>query len=155
MTDLAHYLADGADASSRAVLALLQGRLVGITESRNYGFNKRLEVNRWSNGREQGYITSLRVMPSNTKHPPQLNFAWFEHRNSDSICVLIWKQDSFNTLSIDTADFGDLYKDKYDVSASFKYNEQYNASEYIAKHIESYIELGLEGRHDEFEIEKK
>ena len=67
-------------------------------------------VARWENCREQGYVISLRL-PTYSK---QLNIAFFEHRNTDSICAIVWEQRTLNSPTIETAEFGDVYKTKWD-----------------------------------------
>lgn len=104
---------DGADAQSQAVLAYLRG-MNGEFES---DWLTEPRVARWENCREQGYV----IMMLNKKPPSQLNIAFFEHRNSDSICAIEWRQITINSPTIDTADFGDVYKDKWDVSHSVSF----------------------------------
>jgi len=116
--ELKNYMQDGANHQAKAVLAYLQEN-DGIGESWNDKLNcydARIEISRWENGREQGYIVSLR----NSFHE-QLNIAFFEHRNSDSICAVEWVQNSMNSITIDTAKFGNIYKNKYDVSHEVEY----------------------------------
>lgn len=75
-------------------------------------------IARWENCREQGYVITLRT-PGQTLH-----IAFFEHRNSDSICAIRWKQSVINSPTIDTAQFnGECYRDKYDVSHQVEYGE--------------------------------
>lgn len=120
MTDLKNYLQDGANYQARAVLMILQ-RMSNIEESWDDTYKKydaEIKVARWENCREQGYVISLK-----DKNYKQLNIAFFEHRNSDSIHALKWVQSSINSLTIENAEFGDLYKDKYDTSYSVGYGE--------------------------------
>jgi hypothetical protein len=98
---LENYLVDGADYQSRAVLCILQ-RIADLPE---------IEVARWLNGREQGYVATLLNLTGE-----QLNIAWFEHRNSDSIHAVKWEQPTMNPPTIDTAVFGEVYKNKFDTS---------------------------------------
>lgn len=130
-TKLQNYFNDGANCNVQAVLCLLKHKIgSGIEESwddeKNY-YKADIKIARWENCREQGYIVYLR----NEKHN-QLNIAFFEHRNSDELCAIKWIQNSINSLTIDTADFkNEVYKDKYDVSVSFKYNQAYKLSKWI------------------------
>lgn len=128
MTSLENYLNDGAGYSARATLMFLQ-RYSNIEESWNPEYkvyDARIMVARWENCREQGYVVSLR----NKKHK-QLNIAFFEHRNSDNICAVKWQQESINTLTINDAKFGDVYKDKYDVSHCVGYGKAYEMAKWI------------------------
>ena len=68
----------------------------------------------------------------------QLNIAFFEHRNSDDLCAIKWEQTSLNSLTIDTAKFGDVYKDKYDVSLSVRYDEIAKIADWIKSQFESF-----------------
>ena len=132
MTNLENYLEDGANYQSRATLMFLQ-RDASIEESWNKEYktyDAEIKVSRWENCREQGYVVSLR-----NKKREQLNIAFFEHRNSDSICSIKWKQESINTLTIDNAKFGDVYKDKYDTSHSVEYGKAYEMAEWIIKEL--------------------
>jgi len=135
MTNLTDYLNDGANYQAKAVLAFLQ------TGSPEYSWNDETKqydavpkVARWENCREQGYIVSLRTKD----YSRQLNIAFFEHRNSDSICAIKWEQTSMNTLTIDTANFVDVYKDKWDVSKSVGYGEVSEMSVWIEEQFESF-----------------
>lgn len=82
-------------------------------------------VARWENCREQGYIVSL---ATNVR---QLNIAFFEHRNSDSICAVMWEQSSMNSITIENARFGDVYKDKFDVSHKVGYGRVLEMANWI------------------------
>ena len=68
-------------------------------------------ISEWHNGRELGWV----VMFRNAENA-QLNIAFYEHRNSDEICAIKWVQNTMNPPTIETAKFGDVCKDKYDVS---------------------------------------
>ena len=128
MANLKNYLEDGANYQARATLMFLQ-RDADIEESWNdqlERYDAELKVSRWENCREQGYVVSLR----NEKRE-QLNIAFFEHRNSDSICAIKWQQESINALTIHNAEFGDVYKNKYDTSKSVGYGEAYEMAEWI------------------------
>lgn len=128
MSKLENYLQDGANYQARATLMFLQ-RNANIEESWNAEYKiyeAEIKVGRWENCREQGYVVSLR-----NKKREQLNIAFFEHRNSDSICAIKWQQESLNTLTINNAKFGDVYKDKYDTSYSVECGKAYEMSEWI------------------------
>jgi hypothetical protein len=128
MINLRDYLQDGAGYQSRAVLAYLQ--IMTIEESwsaENRSYEATVQVARWENCREQGYIVSLRSKDFSR----QLNIAFFEHRNSDSICAVRWEQVSGNTITLETAVFGEVYKDKWDVSHSVGYGEVDEMSTWI------------------------
>ena len=90
-------------------------------------------IARWENCREQGYVVHLRT-PKNTLH-----IAFFEHRNSDSICAIRWEEQSINSPTIETAKFnGQCYKDKYDVSFEVNYGEVVKMADWILSELTAY-----------------
>jgi len=133
MTPLNHYLQDGANRQARAVLCMLQGQ--AIEESWNEQFSTydaEPKVSRWENCREQGYVAML----WHRKTHKRLCIAWFEHRNSDSICALRWEQNGINSPTIDTADFGGAcYRDKFDVSHQVGFGEILKMAEWIQEQL--------------------
>ena len=141
MTKLEIYLEDGANYQAQAVLAFVKrhGHIEDSwnDELRKYEANP--EVARWENCREQGYIISLL-----NKKGKQLNIAFFEHRNIDSIHALKWEQWSINSLTIDTADFGDVYKDKYDTSFSVSYGEITKMADWIVEQLNQHWIEGID-----------
>lgn len=123
------YLQDGADYQSRAVLMLIQGLLGGY----EFGY-KKPTVARWSNCREQGYVIS-----TNTFKGKDMHIAFFQHRNSDSIHAVRWEEPYIeNPPTIDTANFGEVYKDKFDTSFQVKPHEIAKMSEWIVEQIRAY-----------------
>jgi hypothetical protein len=123
-TNVLHYHNDGANRQTQAALAMFQSILCdGLEESwddkwKRYKAN--IEIARWENCREQGYVLSLR----SDDCQQQLNVAFFEHRNTDSICAIKWHQCTLNSPTIDSADFnGECYSDKYDTSFDVGYGE--------------------------------
>ena len=135
MTNLQNYLQDGANYQARATLMFLQ-RDADIEESwddERGRYDAEINVARWGNCREQGYIVSLR-----NKKSKQLNIAFFEHRNSDVICAVKWQQGSVNALTIDNAEFADVYKDKYDVSHTAGYGKACEMAEWIITELRNH-----------------
>lgn len=135
---LQNYLQDGANFQARAVLMFFQN--FDIEESWNTDrkqYMAKIEVARWENCREQGYILTL-VNPKSGANE-QLNIIFFEHRNSDNICAVKWTQPlTFNAPTIETAQFGDVYKTKYDVSFEASYGEIRKMSEWIKNELTQY-----------------
>lgn len=135
MTHLENYLQDGANYQARATLMFLQ-RNANIESSWNNEYNcydAEIKVARWENCREQGYIVSL--CSKKFGGGKQLNIAFFEHRNSDKICAVKWEQNSINTITINDADFGDAYNDKFDTSHSVGCGKAYQMAEWIRKQL--------------------
>lgn len=135
MIYLHEYAQDGAGHSARAVLAYLQMTFGdGIEESWNSEhkcYKAIPRIGRWENCREQGYVIRMRGKTANR----QINIAWFEHRNSDEICAIIWEQSTINSPTIDTAEFGDVYKDKYDISHSVKWDRAADMAKWISDEL--------------------
>ena len=143
MANLKHYNEDGANYQAKAVLAFLQARC-DIEESWNKEYHKydaEPEVARWENCREQGYVVSMRA-----KNNEQINIAFFEHRNSDSICAVKWEQSTINAPTIDTAKFGKIYKTKFDVSHSVGYGKVVEMADWIKKELDSFWSENLIAR---------
>lgn len=128
---LKNYLQDGAGYQARAVLMHLQSH----TEDMD------VEVGRWENGREQGYIVRI---PSKSWVGPYLNIAFFEHRNSDDICALRWHQTDINMPNITNATFeydGErIYSTKHDVTKGWGYCSYVEAAEWIAEELKKHSE---------------
>ena len=142
MTNLKEYLQDGANYQARAVLMFLQSFAGDIESSWNKETKKyetEVKVARWENCREQGYVVSLR----SKDYGKQLNIAFFEHRNSDSIHAVKWEQNTLNSPTIDTAKFGDIYKDKYDTSFDVSYHKAPEMAQWIADQLEEFYKENL------------
>ena len=132
MSDLENYLQDGANYQARAVLMFLQGNS-SIEESwcdKRKNYKETIKVARWENCREQGYVVSLL-----DKNRDQINIAFYEHRNSDSIHAIKWLQDDMNSLNIDNSKFGDIFKDKYDTSFSVDWGEVKDMADWIKSQL--------------------
>lgn len=140
---LQNYFSDGANCNVQAVLCLLKHKIgSGIEESWNdeyKTYEADIQVARWENYREQGYIVYLI-----NKNNDQLNIAFFEHRNSDNLCAVKWIQNSINSLTIENADFKNkVYRDKWDVSVSFKYNQAYELAEWLFNELTKHWKEGM------------
>lgn len=133
---LQSYMQDGANHQARAVLCFLQGKgdIEDSWDEKYHTYQAQPEVARWENCREQGYVVSMR----SRDFKRQLNIAWFEHRNSDSICAVEWEQNTLNSPIIDTAQFGDVYKTKFDVSHSTRYRQAAEMADWIWSRLETF-----------------
>ena len=145
MVNLSYYFNDGANPQAKATLAYLQW-LVGDGLDASYNPDKkRYEalpmVARWENCREQGYVVSLR----NGDRHEQLNIAFFEHRNGDSIHALVWEQKSINSITLDIAAFPPcLYRTKWETSFSVVFGEAYKMASYISETMNLFWKYGYE-----------
>ena len=147
--NLKNYLQDGANAQARAVLMLMQDFTPQSVRhiEKDFTYYAHIDVARWENCREQGYILSMR----NSTHKEQLNIIFFEHRNSDRIHAVKWKQNSMNSINIDTAKFGDVYKDKYDTSFAVDPGQVSEMCEWICQEFSYFWEQSFNPAH-EFEF---
>lgn len=122
--NIKNYGKDGADNQARAVLAYVSNDIEESWDGHKY--TAEIEVARWENCREQGYVLMLSV------HQRQLNIIFFEHRNSDGIAAVKWEQRTLNAPTIESADFGVfVYTDKYDTSFSVSYGEVTKMAQWI------------------------
>lgn len=136
MTNLFHYMRDGAGAQARAVLAYLQAT-DGIESSWNHEkgrYDAEPKIARWENCREQGYVISLR----GSDYTEGINIAFFEHRNSDSICAVVWNGTSMNSPTIETANFGEAYATKWAVDHTVGYGKAAEMAEWILEKLGSF-----------------
>ena len=129
---------DGANYQAKAVLAILSSKEIEDSyDSDMRDYLAKPEVARWENCREQGYVITFRVGFTS----PQLNIAFFEHRNSDDICAIEWEQTTINTPTIDTMDGkGKVYKDKWDVSKSVRVGEYDAMADWIMQRLKAFWE---------------
>ncbi len=73
-----------------------------------------VEITPWQNGREQGFVVSVSERHKNE----WANVAFFEHRNSDSLCAVDWRGGSPYLNGFTVEDIPEAnYKDKWDVES--------------------------------------
>jgi len=142
-----YYLQDGANHQARAVLVFMQP-YIDIEKSwdeERKRYCAKIEVARWENCREQGYVLSVK----SKDYSKQLNIAFFEHRNSDSIHAVKWEQCTLNSPTIDTAKFpDDVYNTKFDTSFSVGYGKIVSMSEWIQNELEEFWTLTCQPAKD-------
>lgn len=128
MENLKHFNNDGANYKAQMILAYLRNYAEQPFDDNGlkYDYGNCIEVARYDNCREQGYIFTLNV------HYKQRHYAVYEHRNSDEIIVLISTKQVMHTPSVDDmwADKGENAT-KYDYDKDFAYNEVMDACEWI------------------------
>lgn len=111
---------DGANAQAKAVRAYLASH-DGIEASWHAEWKRYTaepKISRWENCREQGYVVWMKSRDCQR----QINIAFYEHRNTDSICAIKWEQSTMNAPTIDTMP-DDVMKDKWDIAHSVNYGE--------------------------------
>lgn len=128
MVNLRNYMNDGANWQAQCVLAILRAGFVmdyilSPTLRKDYTFYENkydasLEVGRYENCREQGYIFSIRYFGK------QKNYAVYEHRNSDALCVLISEVSTLNTPSIDN-----MWHDKGENASKYDFDKEFREGE--------------------------
>lgn len=140
MTPIKHYLQDGANRQARAVMCMLQDFSIESSwDSERRIYKAEPRIARWENCREQGYVITL--WSENRK---RLCIAFFEHRNSDSICAIKWEQEGINSPTIDTANFnGACYRDKWDVSKSVLAGGIAEMADWITEEMSKWWETNL------------
>lgn len=146
MTNIENYMQDGACWQSQAVLAYVRGNIYHLTDDKYYKTSLRIQVGRYENCREQGYVISIYFYgkkDGDQEQPSkafQRNYAVYQHRNSDSICVLI-----SNTWTINTPGIDAMWKDKGENPSSFDYDKGFDwddisgCGNYIIKDIEDFL----------------
>lgn len=109
---------DGANFQAQAVLAMVRHNLGdGIEKSWDDKFHRYSAepmVHRFDNCREQGYVIYMR----GPNYRGQINIAFYEHRNSDSIYVQVNNTVTLNAPSLDdiTKDMSDKWQSSFDAS---------------------------------------
>ena len=126
-------------AQARAVLTYLEQQ-DGVAASycdKQHRYEMCVSIAEWYNGREVGYVLS--GWSKRYYNGEQLNIAWFEHRNSDDICAIKWKQHTvLNPPNIKTACFEDIYKTKWDVSHTVPYGQACEMASWIMEQLEAH-----------------
>lgn len=129
---LEHYLCDGANWQAVGVMAYLRNRAMEdvLNDELRKWENKIgkwfIEIGRFENFREQGYIVSF----SNMKLLKQINYCFYEHRNSDELCVVRFESDYTINTPTNQMVF-DVMKDKYDTTKEFCCGEILNCGRWI------------------------
>lgn len=130
MINVEHYLQDGANWQAQAVLAYLRDQAFTIRENaRDLNTEPIIEVGRFENCREQGYVFRLRLGIEILK-----NYAVYEHRNSDNLIVLESTNNTINTPSIEEMFNG---RDKWGYDKSFIYGQIIECGKYILEDMQN------------------
>lgn len=138
MVSLESYFNDGACPEAIAVLGLMKAEANYILDD-TWNFSRRqydaeLLVGRYENCREQGYVFTIRYKGL------QRNYAVYQHRNSDALCVLI-----SNVYTIGTPNVKEMWADKgenatkYDVDAQFGYAKVEDCANFIEKDMLNFL----------------
>lgn len=152
MTNIEYYLNDGANYQAQMILCYLRNREIEIAEDchlegEDFLFStNHIEVGRFENCREQGYIFGLNIR----------SFKWVddkwmvvENRSSDSIRIRHFKANTLNTPSIDVT-----FNEEYLIEEKFFPCEDIiNAGRYILNGMRKCVDDYMES--DEFQYIKE
>ncbi len=130
---------DGANFQARAVLEmvryLLGGEGSGIEASWDDEWKRYIadpQLARFDNCREQGYVIYMR----SRNYDKQINVTFYEHRNSDGLCVQVNDVKTFNAPQL--SDIVGTWADKWDVTHPFQFGEITAAAKCIVKILEDF-----------------
>lgn len=136
MTPIENYMHDGANWQAQAVLAYLRvTKNNAIDETwikENKCYDASVKVGRYENYREQGYIFSVRYKGE------QRNYAVYEHRNSDQLCVVVFDGATINTPTNDML-FEAMGDNKWNYTKAFDFGEIVPCGNYIIEDIKEFI----------------
>lgn len=128
MIDIKSYMNDGACWQAQAVLACLRyavkSNLYKIGEGQD-AHEPIVQIGRYENGREQGYVVRLMI----DEIIPMVSFCFYEHRNSDQLCVIQFQSTGFDTPGLNTIWLGRESKNDYD--KGFGYGHIDECAEFI------------------------
>lgn len=135
--NIEHYMVDGAKWQEQVIMMILKGRIREVTNdtynTEYHKYDAEVVIGRYENCREQGYVFSLKY-----KEFKQLaHYCVFEHRNSDSICII-----KFNGSFINTPTIEDIWKDrkgKYDYDKSFEYGQFNEVADWLIEDMRKEI----------------
>lgn len=137
MIDIESYMHDGANWQAQCVLAYVRNtKNNAINETWNEKYHKydaTVEVGLYENCREQGYIFSIRYKLE------QRNYAVYEHRNSDQLCVVV-----FDAITIDTPPkelvWNAMGDNKWNFTKAFGCGEIIGCGDYILEDMKFFID---------------
>lgn len=136
MTQIENYMHDGANWQAQAVLAYLRvTKNYAVSNTWDDKHKKYLAdvfVGRYENCREQGYIFSVRYKGE------QRNYAVYEHRNSDQLCVVVFDGATINTPTNDML-FEAMGDNKWNYTKAFGFGEIVSCGDYIVENIKEFI----------------
>ena len=123
--ELKNYLQDGANWQARCVLCYLQGNIYEIDflikdELKLEKNETDIYVGRYENCREQGYVVSLCYKRR------RINYAIYEHRNSDELIVLKSNCKTTNTPNVDV-----MWKDKGENASKYNYDKSFSCGDIV------------------------
>ena len=149
MVNLENYITDGMPWQAQMVLAFIRGHYTYAVDesydkdSRDY--KAKIYVSNYNNGREHGYVVSVRYDYKNQK-----NYAFYEHCVSDNICLVM----SYAYTDIPNGWDGTEWS-KYDHDKDFDCYDAVGCGKYIVEDIRKQIELWQDAEKDVYNKEKQ
>lgn len=123
LTNLENYHNDGANWQAKIILAYMQMMHYQVLDlawdKERHKSTASMYVGRYENCREQGYVFSL-LYRGNQRH-----YAVYEHRNSDTICVLISNKATMNTPDVTT-----MWANKPENCTKWDYDKGFDCGEF-------------------------
>lgn len=136
MINIENYMHDGANWQAQSVLAYLRvtkNNAINKTWNKEYHrYDAEVNVGRYENCREQGYIFSVQY------NGKQRNYAVYEHRNSDQLCVVVFDAISNYTPRKELV-WDAMGDNKWNFTKSFGYGEIVSCGDYIIEDIKEFI----------------
>jgi hypothetical protein len=126
----------GIGAAALAVQAYIEAQdgVEASWNSERHRYDAEPRVAPWYNGRERGIVIYL----NNRNHTDQINIAVYEHRNSDNICALMWRQyTGINPPNLAILP-EDVFKDKWDVTESWSYYKAVDAAQWVVEQLNDF-----------------
>lgn len=131
-----NFFQDGANYQAQIVAILVRTNRDNILDAsydKNFhDYQATLNIGRLENCREQGYVFYVRCGID------QLSIAVYEHRNTDSLCVLEKEMFTINTPTLDDMWMGK--KDKYDYDKDFKVGQWQECANWIVQRLKAFVE---------------
>lgn len=145
MTNIENYMHDGANWQSQCVLAYLRvTKNNAIDKTWNLAFRKydaSVEVGRYENCREQGYIFSVQYKNG------QRNYCVYEHRNSDELCVVVFDAVTINTPTSEMV-CNAMRDSKWNYTKAFPCGQIMECGDYILGDMKKWIDGLIENKED-------
>jgi len=141
MINIENYMHDGANWQAQSVLAYLRvtkNNAINKTWNKEfYKYDASVEVGRYENCREQGYIFSVLYKGE------QRNYCVYEHRNSDDLCVVVFDAVTINTPTNDMV-FEAMGDSKWNYTKAFGFGEIVSCGDYIVEDVKEFINKVIE-----------
>jgi len=136
---------DGANWQAQSVLAYLRvtkNNAIDKTWNKEFReYDARVEVGRYENCREQGYIFSVQY------NGEQRNYCVYEHRNSDDLCVVVFDAVTINTPTNDMV-FEAMGDSKWNYTKAFPCGQIMECGDYILDNMKKWINGLIKNKKD-------